>query len=345
MREGLAAACTWLERNERALPGFVGAYVGGSLAALGDDALIPPGSDMDVFVALEGPPPDKRGKFLYGGLLMEISYLDFGGMAPADKALDDYHLAPSLRWQRTLCDPSGRLGALQEQVARAFFEPVHLRARRNRALGRVRTGLSGLDASDLPEDLALASLFSTGIMAHAVLSAAGENPTVRLRYQRAGEVLIKAGRADAHERLLQLAGFEDITREQAQHALALMVPAYDAASGMPNDYFFASDVSAVSRATAVDTAQDWINRGCPRETMFWTLSSHARAVKIIRASAPGQLGNYLPGFCQALALIGRERPAQVLAAARRNLDSLPWLTELTDELMAGCSSAADRPTP
>ncbi len=335
MGEGLAIARAWVEQHEQPLPGFVGAYAGGSLAGMPPDAAIPPGSDLDVFVVLDGALPPKRGKFVTGGLLLEISYLQWASMTPWDKSLRDYHLAPSLRLQCTLCDPSGVLSALQQQAADNFWAPKYLCARRDHAIARVRAGLSGLDAAALPENLALASLFSTGIMAHAVLSAAGVNPTVRLRYQRSGEVLRALGLDEAHERLLALAGFSNITADDARHALALMTPAYDAASALPSDLFFASDVSAVSRPTAIDTALDWIKRGFPRETMFWTLASHARAVTILRAAAPERLPDFLSGFQQALALVGRERPADVLSAAQNSLASLPWLIELTDTIMAG----------
>ena len=110
----------WVARREAGLPGYVGAYLGGSTAALAPDAPMPGGSDLDVYVALEGPLPEKRGKFEYQGALLEVSYVSWAAISPAERALKDYHLAHSLRYGQVAGDPRGRLRPLMEQVARHF---------------------------------------------------------------------------------------------------------------------------------------------------------------------------------------------------------------------------------
>lgn len=65
--------------------GYVGAYLGGSTVALAPDAPMPGGSDLDVYVALEGPLPEKRGKFEYQGALLEVSYVSWAAIFPAER--------------------------------------------------------------------------------------------------------------------------------------------------------------------------------------------------------------------------------------------------------------------
>ena len=124
----------WAARREACLPGYVGAYLGGSTAALPPDAPMPGGSDLDVYVALDGPIPEKRGKFEYQGALLEVSYVSWAAIFPAERALKDYHLAYSLRYGQVAGDPRGRLRPLMEQVARHFWDRPYWTARRDQTL-------------------------------------------------------------------------------------------------------------------------------------------------------------------------------------------------------------------
>ncbi|NJG46921.1 hypothetical protein GEP26_23410, partial [Salmonella enterica subsp. enterica serovar Anatum] len=57
----------WVRKQAAPGEGFVGAYLGGSTASMPEKAELPAGSDVDVFVVLEGEAaPPKLGKFLYG---------------------------------------------------------------------------------------------------------------------------------------------------------------------------------------------------------------------------------------------------------------------------------------
>lgn len=329
VKDALSLAQEWIRLNEEVLPGYVGAYAGGSCAALTDDAAMPDGSDLDVFVALTGEPPAKRGKFLYGELLMEISYLSEGALFPADRALSDYHLAHSLAFGRLLSDPAGRLGGLMGSVRAKFAKPESIGIRRDHALSRVKSGLTGPLSPSLP-DRTLGWLFPTGITTHAVLVSALKNPTVRLRYLRAREIMER----DDYETLLSLSGFARGTRVQTAEMLKDLMPLYDRASfAGPTPFFFASDVSPQSRR-AVEELETMIGRGDHREALFWILTTYARSMKILSAAEPDACALFQPAFDRALEAVGRDSEGKILAANRAVLDYLPELTRITDGLIA-----------
>lgn len=333
--DALHLAGEWIQAHEARRSDFIGAYAGGSAAALGDGDELPAGSDLDVFAVLSDPPPMKPGKFEYSGLLLEISYVAENQIFPAERALSDYHLAHSLHLQRTLADPEGRLGALQRTVAENFARSEWLLRRRDHALSRVQSGLSSSNpAASLP-DRTLGWLFPTGICTHAVLVAALQNPTVRLRYLKARQVLADEGFSDVYERLLSLSGFAEIAPSVAHDLLARLEPIYDrAAAAGRTPLPYSSDVSPQCRAVAIDSLRPLIGRGDHREAMFWILTGYARAMKILSLDDPDGYERHLPDFHAALAAVNRETDAQVNAARRAVLDFLPELARVTDVIAA-----------
>lgn len=329
LKDALSIAQEWIRLNEAPLTGYAGAYAGGSCAALSDEDAVPAGSDLDVFVVLAGAPPVKRGKFLYKELLMEISYLSEDTLFPAQRALSDYHLAHSLAFGRLLSDPSEKLGGLMRSVRAEFAKPEAVRVRRDHALSRVRSGLTAPLSPGLP-DRTLGWLFPTGITTHAALVSAMKNPTVRLRYLRAREIMER----DDYEALLSLAGFASVTRVQADEMLKALMPLYDRASfAGPTPFFFASDVSPQSRR-AVEELESLIQRGDHREAMFWILTCYARSMKILGAAEPDACALFQPAFDRALETVGRDSEEKILAANKAVLDFLPELTRITDGLIA-----------
>ncbi len=104
MRVGEArdVARQWVMEEARGIRGFRGAYTAGSTNWLADDAELTQTSDLDVMVALAEPNQIAgRGKFRYGGVLLEASYLRADQLASADLVLGDLGLAsPDDVWRR-----------------------------------------------------------------------------------------------------------------------------------------------------------------------------------------------------------------------------------------------------
>ena len=58
--------------------------------------------------------------FIYHDTLFEVSYLRNDQFQSSDDILSDYHLAPSFRTTKIMCDPSGRLTPLLAGVCRDY---------------------------------------------------------------------------------------------------------------------------------------------------------------------------------------------------------------------------------
>lgn len=327
----------WVIKQESILPGFLGAYLGGSSAELSEDAMVANGSDVDVYVVLETngrPLPPKRGKFQYNGILLEVSYLAAEEVLSVKQAQANYHLANLLRYQQVIIDPTDRLGQVAAKVAESFAKTPEIQKRRDHALIRVEEGLKGLDYQASLPDRTIGWLFPTGIMTHAVLVSALRNPTVRLRYLRSREVLETAGLGPVHEKLLELAGFHHLTQESAEWVLNQVEQVFDlAAERRRTEFPFATDISAVSREAAIDAIRRLNGEGFYRETAFWSYVTFARSMKIFLADVPDYYEEYLPVFEQALALVGRGTKEKIQRAAEAALAYVPELQKVTDQLI------------
>lgn len=332
--QAIHAAREWIAENKSTIPGYTGAYIGGSTAQLRLEEAVGNGSDTDVYIVTTHCPPQKPGKLVYHGVLLEISYIEWQDIFPVKKALCNYYLAYSLRCCRTIEDDTGALTRLQKEVADLFSRPEYLRARRNHALERVRSGLENLRWDQPLPDIVLGWLFPMGITTHAVLTAAQKNPTVRLRYLRAKEVLVDYGMENEYERLLTFPGFSGISSTQAYHLLDQLEPMYDLAADVGRTHFvYSSDISPQSRFTAIDVSSQLIGQGAHREIAFWILATYARVMKILLTDAPSEYQRYLPYFEQALSTVHRLQPDCLRQAVTDTLDYLPQLTRLTDRLM------------
>ena len=84
------------------------------------DDTLPPTSDVDMMIVLDGPlPPVKLGKVRYRGVLLDVTYLAAAELDSPGAVLSSYHLAPSFARPSIVLDPTGRLAALTADVAPA----------------------------------------------------------------------------------------------------------------------------------------------------------------------------------------------------------------------------------
>ncbi|MEV1007376.1 hypothetical protein [Streptomyces sp. NPDC049881] len=337
------AAADWVARHGSRLPGFRGAYLTGSTLSLPPGAEVPVGSDTDVMVVLdELPEGHKPGKFLYGGALLEVSYLPHARLASPADVLGSYHLAGAFRadlaaGDTVLADPTGELGRLRTEVGRAFAEPRWVRRRWAEARGNVARALTGFDPTAAPwPQTVLAWLFPTGVTTHVVLVAGLRNPTVRLRYLAARELLTAHGLGDAYEELLTLLGCQDLTARRAEEHLHALARTFDATAAVARTpFFFSSDLTPAARPIAVDGSLRLIRQGRHREVMFWIAATFARCHTALDADAPAALRRELePAFHAALADLGITSAADLTARARAVLAALPAVEETAERVLA-----------
>jgi len=325
------AAVDWVMRHARRQDGFRGAYFSGSTVGLPADAEAPAGSDVDIVVVTsQDEPPPKLGKFVHRGVLLEVTSLPWRQLASAHDVLASYHLAGSFRVDTIIADPTGDLRDLQRQVSRLFAERVWVRRRCENARQKAEQGLRSIDTAAPWPDQVTAWLFSTGVTTHVLLVAALRNPTVRLRYLAARDVLVEYAHASLYQNLLRLLGCAELTPQRVDHHLRALARTFDtAAAAAKTPFFFSSDITPAARPIAIDGSRDLIRAGRHREAVFWIVATFARCHKILAVDAPRDVQRALtPAFDDILADLGIASTDDLLTRATSAIQFLPvvWAT-------------------
>ncbi|MEU0730489.1 hypothetical protein [Streptomyces sp. NPDC006140] len=337
MKVGLAraAAIQWVAQHARTDTGFRGAYFSGSTVGLPDDAELSPSSDIDVFVVTaQEDPPAKPGKLRFQGALLEVSYLPRTQLASADDVLASYHLAGSFRTDAIIDDPTGELHALHAHVSRHFAARPWVRRRCQDARHRIESRLAGIDTSAPFHEQVISWLFPTGVTCHVLLVAALRNPTVRLRYPAAREVLTDYGRLGLYPELLDLLGCSQLPAERVQHHLHELAATFDATVPVAKTPFpFSSDISPAARPIAIDGSQRLIDSGDHREAVFWIIATFARCHIILATDAPRLHEALLPAFQAAVTDLGIGSTRDLIHRAEEVTRFLPRLWQTTEDIL------------
>ncbi|MCQ6557191.1 hypothetical protein [Paenibacillus mendelii] len=338
MRVGNArtAATEWVMKFASRENWFRGAYFSGSTVGLPDDQELSAASDIDVVVVTaEKEPPLKLGKFVFQGALLEITYLSWNEFASFEEILSSYHLAGSFRMDTIIIDPTGHLRQLQTQVSQHFAEREWVERRCENARQKVENGLRAIDISAPLHDRVTSWLFPTAVMTHVLLVAALRNPTVRLRYLAAREVLTEYGHASLYPELLELLGCTHLTPQRVEHHLNELARTFDAAAAVATTpFFFSTDITASARSIAIDGSLDLIHSGNHHEAIFWIVATFARCHKILAADAPPELQHSLvPAFEAMVADLGINSAQDLRHRSEDGIQFLPRLWKTTEAIM------------
>jgi len=314
------------------MPGYRAAFLAGSITSLPGEAVVPPWSDTDIMVVLDGVAPAKAGKFRAGGALLEGTYLARAEFDDLDALLGSYHAAHAVATSEILDDPSGWLGEVQRAVRREFPRRRWVEARCADARNRVETGLAHVFESGTLAERAQGWVFPTGVMTHILLVAGLRNPTVRRRYETVRELLGEHDRFDLYERLLDSLGCREMDRVTVGRHLATVTRLFDAAAPVQADsYRFASDITDVARPVSIDGSRDMIGRRLHRETIFWLVVTGSRALqKLQHGGGQDAAAPFEPDFAALLADLGIASFSDMVArrdAARALLPDV-WDTAL-----------------
>ncbi|HYW22615.1 MAG TPA: hypothetical protein VE953_00535 [Terriglobales bacterium] len=326
-----AAAADWVRRHAAREPGFVGAYFSGSTVYLPLDAELPVGSDVDVMVVSEREGASHgRTKFVHDGALIEASSQPWSTFA----SVDTVHSAHSLRFDSIIADPSGRLAAVRAVVVREFAEPSRVRRRCRGLWTATVQALGDLDPHAPWPSQVMDWAFKTSWTALLLLVADLRNPTVRLRYLAAREVLAEHGLTDRYPDLLDQLGCRDLTRERAEHHLEELALTFDAATGVARTKFgFSSDISAIARPVAIDGIGEQIRLGNHREVVFWLVATYSRCHEILAADAPELDRERGPAFAAMLGDLRLRSPDDLANRAQATVAFLPALWDAMEAIM------------
>jgi hypothetical protein len=331
-----AAASMWVIEHASHDPDFMGAYFSGSTIGMPDNMEMPAASDIDiVIVTSHREPPIKLGKFDFRGVIIEVTYMTWYQLSSAREVLTSYHLAGSFRVNTIIADPTNQLSRLQMEVSRHFSELEWVSRRCENARQRIENGLLAIDTSAPLHDQVTAWLFPTGVTTHMLLVAALRNPTVRLRYLAAREVLLEYGFSNLYEELLELLGCSHLTPQLAERHLGELARTFDvAAAAAKTPFFFSSDITAAARPIAIDGSHELIRAGFHREAIFWIVATFARCHKILAAdTSPEQQETLIPAFKAVIADIGITAPSDFIRRSKKVLEFLPALSKATEPIM------------
>lgn len=277
------AAREWIEETARSMPGYRAALLAGSITSLPDAAIVPPWSDTDVMVVIDGEAPAKAGKFRLNGALLEGTYLSAAALADPELVLGSYHAANAVATGAILDDPGGWLAGIQAAVRAEFPRRRRVEARCAIARAGVERGFAAIDGTGSLAVQAQSWVFPTGVMTHVLLVAGLRNPTVRRRYETVRELLAEHNRLDLHERLLELLGCHQMDPRTVERHLQNVTRLFDVAAPVRADsYRFSSDITAIARPISLDGSQDMIDRGFHREAAFWLVVTGSRALQKIQ---------------------------------------------------------------
>ncbi|MEU2670486.1 hypothetical protein ABZ622_16730 [Streptomyces sp. NPDC007164] len=331
-----SAAVQWVTEHARPDPGFRGAFFSGSTVGLPEDAELSPYSDVDVVVVTAAPgPPAGPGKFRFRGALLEVSHLAWDELASADGVLSSYHLAGGFRRDTVVDDPTGRLRELRADVSRRFAERGWVRRRCLDAERRIETRLAAFDTAAPFHEQVTSWLFPTGVTTHVLLVAALRNPTVRLRYPAAREVLDTYGQARLYPELLELLGCARLSATRTGHHLDELARTFDAAAEVARTpFFFSGDITAGARPVAIDGSRHLIERGDHREAVFWIIATFARCHTVLSADAPELHRARLPAFLEAVADLGITSTDDLLRRGEAVIGFLPELRRTAGAILA-----------
>jgi hypothetical protein len=336
VKQAKGIAREWVIEKGSEIPGFCGAFYHGSINWLPDDAILTETSDVDVMVVLDDPNlPDKLGKFVYRNVILEVSYWPRDRLRSPELVLGQYSIAGSFSTPSIILDPSGQLTALQAAVARAYAKREWVHRRCEHARENVLRLLQASNASQPFHDQVSTWLFAAGVTTHVLLVAGLKNPTVRLRYVAAKELLADYGHLDFYETLLETLGCAQLSRRRVENHLGALSDAFGSAKGVVRrPYRFAADISDSGRPIAIDGSRELIERGLHREAVFWMVATYSRCQDVLYRDGPVEMQNkHRPGYRQLLSDLGITSSADLQRRKEQVRRRLPRVWEVAEAIM------------
>lgn len=209
-----------------------------------------------------------------------------------------------------------------------------MRRRCEDARHRIESRLAAIDVSAPFHEQVTAWLFPTGVTCHVLLAAALRNPTIRLRYRAARDVLTEYGHLGVYPELLGLLGCSNLSAHRVQHHLRELAATFDATAQVARTpFFFSSDITATARPIAIDGSQALIDSGDHREAVFWIIATFARCHTILAADAPRLHEALSPAFREAVADLGIGSTNDLLRRAEEVTRFLPRLWQTTEDIL------------
>ena len=333
VREAKAGVVRWVREVAVAASGVEAACLAGSVAGLADDALLPPGSDVDVWLVLaDGAyPSDRAERFVHvDGLALDVAYLPGAALRSSERILGDHSRAYAFARPNLLLDGDGRLSAIQAAVAAQYAARVWVRRRCDDAFDRLRKSVRGAQVVSQFEplhDQVLCWVYPLSAVAHVVLTADLKIPVVRACFGELRDTLLRYGRGDAYESILEVLGFQGLGRAQVVALFDACCRALAAAGEVLATPFFGSRVLQPSaHEIAVGAARSLLQKGDHRGALFPILWLHTMCIKVLATDGTAALhAQHAAAYRELLEALGIGSRAALAARVDRLYDFLPQL--------------------
>lgn len=356
-RDARLVAEAWVRAEVERRPEVVGALLAGSTRARATDEPQPRGSDVDIFLFIDGDVPsdirEPGGRFAprkltHRGLVLEPSFHDARRLADPEAVAGDMHLAPVLADPCILVDPLGRLRALASALAPIVFRRRYARQRLEQALagavpsepyGSVPDG-PGLGAACWRH---AAHAFGTMRCAGAVLVAAQAYPTTRRSFITARAILRDLGREEVADGLLHLLGSDRLSRAEVEALAAEAELTYDIAVAVRRTpVALGWNVSRDARELERAAVREMIDAGHHREALFQLLLVRTAAQGILENDGDGPArASSSRGYQRLLAALGLDGDDSFRARGEAVRAFLPVLRDACEALLARAPGLVD----
>jgi hypothetical protein len=357
VRDAKAAARSWVEEEASRLPGFLGAYLAGSLRSRPDGDPFPASSDVDLRIVLDREIPDRilfpdnpyrQQKLSYRGVVIEPAYVPWDSFADLGAALSDMYLAPPLVDPVILSDPLGRIDGISRAVSAEHGRRSWIAKRCANAAESAR---GACDRVAAPSPLAvydplfckITPLLLAAMNAACIpVVAALEEPTTRKSFLLSRAVLHAYGRDDLADLLLRFLGSEGMAIGEAERALAELERAYDAAASVSHTAFnMECNVSATSRELSIGGIRELL-RDHHREAMFYLALIRGIAQNVLTLDAdPSVRDAFLGGYGELLGMLGLGSDEAIGARVEEIRAGIPILEEASAEILSRNPKAFD----
>lgn len=338
----------WVHAYRPVWPGLRAAHLVGGITTLADCTELPTTRDIDVHLIFdEGSPMlESNGPFpnivevTYRGLPIEAGVTSMAAYASPEVVLANPEIAHHLTVESSLYDPEGVLAALQVPVTREYARRRWVRARVQHeregfaaALGLLERARAVYGASG---EANLFGYLTTYLV--AALSVANLDPPriggqmlVRIR-----PLLQQVNRLDLIEELLELLGVRCLGETQAVRYLNAAAEAFDLAVTIRRTpHPFQHKMHAHLRPYFVDSCQEMIQYGYPREALAWITPCLCSATDIIQIDGRDEdTASFVArrdAFLRTIGFTTPEAGARKLALA---MDLHDRIFALADEIIA-----------
>ncbi|TVR61444.1 MAG: hypothetical protein EA426_03350 [Spirochaetaceae bacterium] len=289
--EAKAIARRWVTEHAAEVPGLLGVLMAGSMNYRPEDSEYHPTSDVDLWHVMEGD-PDFLGhkEVMCQGVLLELAGKPSAQFADAETVLTSWVNASQLQTPSVIYDPTGRLTAIQREVAKRFGEPRYVKARCAGIESSVQRGtLPGMVSSATLSERIVAFTFTGLTIRELPLVAAGRPPTFRRSAMLFTDEMTARARGELAERMLEYIGSARMSRTDAEQLLTACTAAYDRALEVKRSPVpFGFKVCPASRQHMIDGSRELIDQGYPREAVWWIQAVHYAAHNVLERDAPDE---------------------------------------------------------